>query len=899
MKTKTNILFILLYLSLTSLIYAQPLTDGMAIITNKTGSNINGGDGFSNYSFQIFDAGNNMAATLGQNWETTFFTPADPSIYEQWQGSNMGDLFGIAIDNQKNVYFAASSVAGFNTGSAGSAGVYKMNANDWSISDFITTGNASNQIPNQGNGLGNICFDKWHNQLLTTNFEDGKIYRYDMEGNFLSSFDPFNTDDGSPGLPGLNEAIWGVNIFGTDATNVKVYFSRWGDDIPMSVWSIDLDANGEFNVEESFCFSIPSEDLNNNNDRPISDITFSTDGKMYVCENTIQKYPEFNFFENMAHQSMVFEYSLIGDSWIKTQNYFVGNYSINRNSTGGVALGNRQGKNGLECEGLVWTTGDALKFNGQNINEFDTETVYGVAGIPITGNTEEDVITTSIYVDTDVFGDGGLSEKKFFMGDIEIYNDINSQSSLTISPSTTICNGESVQLNVTGSSNYEWSPALTLDDGTSANPIATPTETTTYIVTNGLGECGSTSSVTVNVDDFSLSLGSDIFRCLNDLDQTIDAGSEATTYLWNTGETTQTINTTSLGNYSVNVTSPSGCNYEDEISISIDDFTFSLGPNIVNCDSNLAQTIDAGNEAISYLWNTGETTQTISVLNTGIYSVNVISPAACSYEDEISILNSPAPLLAFSAINDSLCPPANFTLIDETIAVEDDPIINWSWQVNGIEFNTETANVELQNSGDYSVSLEVTSDLGCIKTISIEDYLYVYDLPNPEFTTVPKEISKCDKSIQIINLSTDYQSLIWNFGDDTEISEDTIDIYTYSELNNYTISLNLINEFGCENSYNKQILPQASIPFYAPNAFTPDRNTINEVFIPVLGCNDNFEFWVYNRWGEQIFYSNNINNGWDGTFKGNKCPIGVYSWKAKYDGAKNNQIKLGEVHLMH
>ena len=204
----------------------------------------------------------------------------------------------------------------------------------------------------------------------------------------------------------------------------------------MSVWSIDLNTNGEFIGEESFCFSIPSEDLNSNNDRPISDLTFSDDGKMYVCENTIQKNVEFNYFENLAHQSMVFEYSLIGNVWIKTQNYFVGNYSINRNSTGGVALGNRQTKNGIECEGLVWTTGDALKFNGQNINEFDTEIVYGIAGIPINGNTEENVITTSIYIDTDVFGDGDLGEKKFFMGDIEIYRDPNSQSALTISPNS-------------------------------------------------------------------------------------------------------------------------------------------------------------------------------------------------------------------------------------------------------------------------------------------------------------------------------------------------------------------------------------------------------------------------------------------------------------------------------
>jgi hypothetical protein len=414
-----------------------------------------------------------------------------------------------------------------------------MNADDWSISNFITTGNANNQIPNQNVGLGNICFNKYHNQLLITNFEDGKIYRYDMDGNFISSFDPFNTDDGSAGLPDLNEAIWGINVFGTNATNVKVYFSRWGDDIPMSVWSIDLNTNGEFIGEESFCFSIPSEDLNSNNDRPISDLTFSDDGKMYVCENTIQKNVEFNYFENLAHQSMVFEYSLIGNVWIKTQNYFVGNYSINRNSTGGVALGNRQTKNGIECEGLVWTTGDALKFNGQNINEFDTEIVYGIAGIPINGNTEENVITTSIYIDTDVFGDGDLGEKKFFMGDIEIYRDPNSQSALTISPNTTICNGESIQLNISGGSNYEWSPALTLDDSNSANPIATPTENTTYTVTGEGGECGGggTASVTINIDDFNFSLGPDIVNCVTAEGQTLDAGEEAQSYLWNTGET--------------------------------------------------------------------------------------------------------------------------------------------------------------------------------------------------------------------------------------------------------------------------------------------------------------------------------------------------------------------------
>ena len=65
------------------------------------------------------------------------------------------------------------------------------------------------------------------------------------------------------------------------------------------------------------------------------------------------------------------------------------------------------------------------------------------------------------------------------------------------------------------------------------------------------------------------------------------------------------------------------------------------------------------------------------------------------------------------------------------------------------------------------------------------------------------------------------------------------------------------------------------------------------------GCHDKFEFWVFNRWGENIFYSNDINVGWNGTYKDQLSPIGIYSWKAKYDGTKDNQVKFGEVHLMH
>ena len=101
-----------------------------------------------------------------------------------------------------------------------------------------------------------------------------------------------------------------------------------------------MDATGEFIGVESLCFDIPFQNLGTNLPKPISDITFSSDGKMYVAENTLNKVNFFgvNLFDNeLPDQSMVFEFTFDGNIWTKTQDYYVGNYDINRNASGGIA----------------------------------------------------------------------------------------------------------------------------------------------------------------------------------------------------------------------------------------------------------------------------------------------------------------------------------------------------------------------------------------------------------------------------------------------------------------------------------------------------------------------------------------------------------------------------------
>jgi len=103
-----------------------------------------------------------------------------------------------------------------------------------------------------------------------------------------------------------------------------------------------------------------------------------------------------------------------------------------------------------------------------------------------------------------------------------------------------------------------------------------------------------------------------------------------------------------------------------------------------------------------------------------------------------------------------------------------------------------------------------------------------------------------------------------------------------TESGNYTFMFNTVCGY-----YPKTINISAKSCYcdnmFIPNAFTPTNDAINEVFKPVYDCETEFyEFMIFDRWGELIFETNDINKGWDGFYKGRICQIGVYVWKLRY-----------------
>lgn len=86
---------------------------------------------------------------------------------------------------------------------------------------------------------------------------------------------------------------------------------------------------------------------------------------------------------------------------------------------------------------------------------------------------------------------------------------------------------------------------------------------------------------------------------------------------------------------------------------------------------------------------------------------------------------------------------------------------------------------------------------------------------------------------------------------------------------------------------------------YVPNSFTPDQNKLNNEFKPICENMIYYELSIYNRWGELLFHTNEINHGWDGKFNGELVQNGTYTWKILYQDATSiKKERIGHVNVI-
>ena len=404
---------------------------------------------------------------------------------------------------------------------------------------------------------------------------------------------------------------------------------------------------------------------------------------------------------------------------------------------------------------------------------------------------------------------------------------VNPSDSLSFDASD-VCYTETTQLNNTSSyseTNLSWSwnfgdNNISSDSTTQHIYSSVGSYNVSLVVNYHNGQCYDTLIQSTQVLQHPVAdLGTNKSACSS---YTLDAQNAGSTFLWSNGSTNQTLIVSTTGDYSVTITAAGSCQDVDTVHITINQGpTPYLGNDTSVCESYV---LDAGYGGSNFLWNTGETTQTISVTNTDTYIVTVSDPNGCDGIDSITVAVNPFPVANYSVADVCLGQNSSFT---NSSSVSTGSINNYKWSFDdGSNSILENPTHIYGNATTYNIKLLVTTNASC--SDSITKTTNIKPLPIIGFTssyTCDKQEITFNDTSSVINPYS-IASRKWDF-DNGQSSNTENPIISFTTASNYDIKLMATTSFGCSDSTIKTISVEAtdSLSF---NATDVCLNTVSQ-----------------------------------------------------------------------
>ena len=230
----------------------------------------------------------------------------------------------------------------------------------------------------------------------------------------------------------------------------------------------------------------------------------------------------------------------------------------------------------------------------------------------------------------------------------------------------------------------------------------------------------------------------------------------------------------------------------------------------------------------------------------------------------------------------------------------------WSFGDGSIS-NVRNPSHTYNNAGTFDVSLTVVSKNNCRNSQTFNDLIKVWPTPVARFTWTPEIATEIKPTINFVNLSNGASTYQWMFGDG-DSSSHVNPVHTYPKAGDYQVQLIAITNKGCKDTSLATVKIVEQYTFYAPTAFTPDGDRINDYFyIMAHGIKaEGFLLEIYDRWGEVIwsttkFYKDSERSEkWDGRVKNNDiAPIGTYTWRCTFrDVFDRTHVETGSVNII-
>jgi|GEM_PF-376332 len=486
----------------------------------------------------------------------------------------------------------------------------------------------------------------------------------------------------------------------------------------------------------------------------------------------------------------------------------------------------------------------------------------------------------SIHIDT-------LSSPRLFMAD------------------TTICTGNTVMLNAnaSGNNNYQWAASSSLSAVDIYNPVASPADTTVYsIIVTGDNGCKTKDSVTVAVvPPPSVTIKSVDPVCYGDSFNLTATATNATHYNWSPGmglSDSTILNPATIAlqdsSYTITVYND-GCSTTGNTRFTIKPLPVIMtGNDTAICAGGKAMLTASG--GVGYLWTPSTTIDdvtspqpTVVPESSTVYKVKVTGINGCNNYDSILVSVNPKPVFAISPKTAIVCMGDSVLL-----TASGGDVYAWS-PSSSVQFpNIAASLVSPTENTQYTVTITNTA---CRVTNAVTANIAVLSKPEIHIT----KSNDIDCFIGSAKLeATGGSRFAWSPATALSSPYGSTTIARPLETTTYYVQVSKNGNCTSTDSIQVKVIKDgAPNGYYVPNAFTPNGDMRNDCFgVKNWGLVTNFEFSVYNRWGERVFYTRDPSGCWNGMYKNTMQPPGAFVYQIRAKTICGDVYRKGTVVLI-
>jgi gliding motility-associated-like protein len=396
-------------------------------------------------------------------------------------------------------------------------------------------------------------------------------------------------------------------------------------------------------------------------------------------------------------------------------------------------------------------------------------------------------------------------------------------------------------------------------------------------------------------------------------------GNAPFTYDWSgSSQSGSVVNNLFAGNHTVLITDALGCNATVNFTVNqppaLTVSNISLPQEICpGASANISATGSGGSTPYIYNWfdNNGVPVgqgSTITVTPNGyntqycvVLSEQCGSPTASACT-QVSWPEHITP--TFWADTTAGCNPTQIAFQNTTASSLVNSIFFQFGNGNSVTVNpTQIFNNTYTYGGLFNIQMTVTTVNGCVYDTTYWNHIEIGEYPTANFSWYPSQIPMFNPVANFMDASSnDVTNWYWQFESGTPISSSDqypSTSFPEGEVGEYLVTLIATTEFGCSDTMTNYVPVISDVMIFAPNTFTPDFDDYNQGWRVHMQGIDVFEFQliIFDRWGQVVWESYDVEAGWEGTYGTKPAPEGTYVWKIRTKNQYNDNVYQFNGHI--